>query len=76
MFTCAVCGNNESKTEYIDDVFHIDGRYVLVEHIPAIVCRRCGEPSFSRETTEMVRKLVRSEKPPAKTEQMDVFALA
>jgi YgiT-type zinc finger domain-containing protein len=75
MFKCHVCGSTTARTEFVNEVFTIDGRRVLVEHIPAQVCERCGEPTFSRETAEEVRRLVH-ERPPAKTVPLDVFALA
>jgi HTH-type transcriptional regulator/antitoxin MqsA len=75
MFSCQVCGGTAARNEFVSEVFTVDGRRVLVEHIPAQVCERCGEPTFSRETTERVRRLV-YEARPAKTVSLDVFALA
>ena len=75
MFKCHVCGATAARNEFVSEVFAIDGRRVLVEHIPAQVCVRCGEPTFSRETGEEIRRLVH-EQPPAKTVSLDVFALA
>ena len=75
MFKCHVGGGTAARNEFVSEVFTIDGRRVLVEHIPAQVCGRCGEPAFSRETAEEIRRLVH-EQPPAKTVSLDVFALA
>ena len=75
MFRCHVCGSTAAKSEFVSEVFTIDGRRVLVEHIPAQVCERCGEATFSRETTESIRLLVHSAQP-AKTVPLEVFALA
>jgi YgiT-type zinc finger domain-containing protein len=75
MFTCQVCRGTTARTEFVSEVFTIDGRRVLVEHIPAQVCERCDEPTFSRETAEEIRRLVH-EQAPAKTVSLDVFALA
>lgn len=75
MFKCHVCGSTGARTEFVSEVFTFDGRRVLVEHIPAQVCERCGEPTFSRETAEEIRRLVH-EQPPAKTISLDVFAMA
>ena len=52
MFRCHVCGSNEARNELVSEVFTIEGKPVLVENIPSMVCARCGEPVFSRETTE------------------------
>ncbi len=56
MFTCcAVCGVAESRGELVNEVFQVDEKYVQIDHIPARVCSRCGDETFSRETTEKVR---------------------
>ena len=57
MFTCAVCQSRESREELTEEIFRIDGKYILVDRIPATVCVRSGEETFSRETTERVRLL-------------------
>jgi hypothetical protein len=54
----------------------IEGKRVLVEHIPVMRCARCGEVTVSRETTERVRRLVRGETQPVKTVALEVFAFA
>ena len=71
MFTCHVCGNTTARREFVSEVFTIDGRRVLVEHIPAQVCRRCGEATFSAETTEQVRRTVHGDALPVRTEAWD-----
>ncbi len=76
MFNCHICGNASAKAGFVNEIFTIDGRRALVEHIPAQLCERCGEPAFSRETTEKVRRLVHEARQPSKTVSLDVFALA
>ena len=75
MFNCHVCGGTAAKDECTSEVFTIQGRRVLVEHIPAQICERCGEPTFTRDITEKVRQLVHDAQP-TRTVPMDVFALA
>jgi YgiT-type zinc finger domain-containing protein len=60
----------------VDEVFVINGKHVLVEGIPANVCARCGEATFSRETTERIRRMVHGEAQPVRVAAMDVFAYA
>jgi len=74
MFKCHVCGSEQARQELVNEVFHIDGKPVLVENIPAQVCERCGEEIFSKETTEKVRQLVHGKAKPVKSVKMDVFA--
>lgn len=76
MFVCAVCGCKESRPELVDEVFKIDGEYVLMQSIPAEVCARCGEQSFSLETAETVRQAVKAGAAQAKSIEMRVFEFA
>jgi HTH-type transcriptional regulator/antitoxin MqsA len=73
MFRCLVCGQSQSNEEYVSEVFMVDGKHILVENIPAQVCNHCGEPTFSRETTEKVRLMVHGEAEPVGTLEMEVF---
>lgn len=76
MFQCAVCHHTESREELVEKMFHVDERYVLVERIPAVVCSRCGEPTFSRETTERTRELVHGGAKPSKSIPLEVLDFA
>lgn len=60
MFLCHVCDSTRAQEELVNEVFEIEGKWVLVEQIPAQVSRRCGEAVFSRAATEKVRRLVHS----------------
>ncbi|MEH2372970.1 YgiT-type zinc finger protein [Nostoc sp.] len=74
MFKCHVCGSGESHTEYVSEVFNIQGKFHLVENIPATVCSRCGEEVFSRETTERIRVMLYGEDKPVRSISLDVFS--
>jgi len=76
MYQCHVCGSKESKADHVNEVFQIEGKPVFVEHIPAVICARCGEATFGRETTEKIRRMLHGEGKPEKTICMDVFAFA
>ncbi|HXG21406.1 MAG TPA: type II toxin-antitoxin system MqsA family antitoxin [Methylomirabilota bacterium] len=76
MFRCHVCGNTSAKSDFVNEVFTVEGRRVLVEQIPAQVCERCGEATFSRETTERIRQFVHGAGQPVRTVPLDVFAFA
>lgn len=73
-FQCHVCGSEQMQVELVNEVFLIDGRFILVENIPAKMCAHCGEATFSRETTEKIRRLVHGKAEPVKSIQVDVFA--
>jgi HTH-type transcriptional regulator/antitoxin MqsA len=76
MFECGVCGGRKSVVKTVSEVFEIDGRRVLVENIPAQMCVQCGELTFSRATTEKVRRMVHGEAEPIGVAALDVFAYA
>ena len=76
MFLCVVCHGEDGRDEVVEEVFKVDGQYVLVGGLPAVVCKRCGDRSFSRETTEKVRQLVHGEGKAAKSVPMRVYEFA
>ena len=73
MVACEVCHAEESREAIVDETFRINGKYVRVGHIPATVCIRCGEETFSRETAETIRLRVRGQARPAKSITLEVF---
>jgi YgiT-type zinc finger domain-containing protein len=75
MFECHICGHGKARDERVSEVFTVDGRRVLVEHIPAQVCERCGEATFSSDTAEQIRELVHGHSQPVKTVPLEVFAM-
>ena len=76
MFQRHVCRATKVRSELVSEVFLIDGKFVLVENIPATVCAHCGEVTFSWETTERIRRMVHGEAEPVKTVLLDVFAFS
>lgn len=76
MFRCHVCGNTSAKSDFVNEIFTVEGKRMLVEQIPAQVCERCGEATFSRETTEKIRRLVHGAGQPVRTVPLEVFAFA
>jgi HTH-type transcriptional regulator / antitoxin MqsA len=74
MFKCHVCNSVESHPKLVSEIFAIDGKYYLVENIPATVCSRCGEEIFSRDTTERIRVMLHGETQPIKSVSLDVFS--
>lgn len=74
MFQCHVCSSQQMQEELVNEVFLIEGKFILVENIPAKVCAHCGEAIFSREITEKIRRMVHGEAQPVKSIEVDVFA--
>ncbi|MCC3406927.1 MAG: YgiT-type zinc finger protein [Microcoleus sp. PH2017_10_PVI_O_A] len=74
MFQCHVCGSTEAQENLVDEVFRVNGKLFVVEKIPATVCSRCGEVTFSMERGERVRKMLNGDSKPVKSIEVDVFA--
>ena len=74
MTRCDVCGNTTFHEERVDEIFRIDGQMVMVEHIPACICDRCGEATLGRDTVEQVRRTVHGRNRPTRHVSLDVFA--
>jgi len=46
---CEVCGMGTRRDQLIRYTLSIGERVVIVEHVPALVCDRCGEETFQPE---------------------------
>ena len=75
-FTCGVCLSEDNREELVEEIFNIDGRYVVVSGVPSTLCLRCGERAFSRETAEKVRLMVHGEAKPRKSVSVQVYEFA
>lgn len=75
MFDCRICGSDASSEMRVGEVFNIDGKFHLVENIPATVCDRCGKELFSSETSEHIRVMLHGSDRPLKSVSLDVFSL-
>jgi YgiT-type zinc finger domain-containing protein len=53
----------------------LDGRLIVIEHVPARVCIETGEQFFSPQTVERIHELVKKSKP-TKTITMPVYDFA
>jgi YgiT-type zinc finger domain-containing protein len=70
---CDVCGNTRFRPESVDEVFRVEKQLVMVEHVPALICERCGEKIFDRETVERVRRAIHEEYPPSRKIVLEVL---
>lgn len=52
------------------------GKFCLIEHVPARVCRETGEQYFAPETVERIQALIEGKKPPAKVIETPVYEYA
>lgn len=51
----------------------LEGRFYIVEHVPARVCQETGEQFFSPETVERIQSLIRGQEKPARVVETPVY---
>ena len=50
-----------------------DGKFVLIEQVPARVCNETGEQFFSRKTFEQIHNIINERTAPKKTIETPVY---
>jgi YgiT-type zinc finger domain-containing protein len=68
-----VCGSHKANEKLVNEVFLIDDKPILVEHIPATVCVQCGEVIYNIDTAEHIRAMLHSSTEPTKRVSVPVF---
>jgi len=63
------------ETEVTYTVEH-DGKFFLVEHVPARVCRETGEQFFSPNTVQHIQGIIKAHKHPEKVIETPVYEYA
>lgn len=53
-----------------------EGKFFLIEHVPARVCRETGEQYFSPETVERIHELIKKKRAPDRTIETPVYDYA
>ena len=72
---CAFCqGDLEEKT--ITYPTEHKGRVLIIENVPALVCKQCGETLLRPEVTEKLQKIVWGEAHQPKTIKVDSYDFA
>jgi len=53
-----------------------EGKFIIVEHVPARVCLETGEKFFSPETVEHLQQMIWRQEKPARVIEAPVFEYA
>ena len=53
-----------------------DGKFFLIEHVPARVCRETGEQFFTPETVEHIQAVIKNRQKPVRVIETPVFKYA
>jgi len=69
-----VVGMKETMIETeVTYILEYGGKFYIIEHVPARVCRETGEQFFSPETVERIQSLIKGGKKPAKMIETPVY---
>ena len=72
---CVFCGGSvESKM--VTFSYEEDDKYLFVENVPAEVCTKCGEKTYSPKVTDQLLRFVKDDVKPAKIVKVPVFDFA
>ncbi len=53
-----------------------EGKFYIIEHVPARVCQETGEECFSPETVEHIQDIIKEQKKPIRTIETPVYNYA
>jgi YgiT-type zinc finger domain-containing protein len=72
MDKCVFCGGKVSE-ERVTFVYDEDDKNFFVEHVPAEVCTKCGERTYTPEVTDDILRFAKRKDKPVKTVEVPVF---
>ena len=72
---CDLCGGPVVQRE-VSYTAQLNGKFVIVENVPAKVCGQCGESLFSPDTVERLQKTAWEQKSPVRILETPVFDFA
>lgn len=65
--------HGELVPQQVSRVLEYKGRWYLIENVPALVCKQCGEVYYTPQQHSHVLKLLRQGQPPVRLEQLTVL---
>ena len=72
---CVFCGGKVVKRE-VTFTYEEDGKFLIIEHVPAEVCVRCGEKMYSPEVTDELLNLARKKTKPSGKIEVPIYEFA
>jgi YgiT-type zinc finger domain-containing protein len=59
--------------QHVNYVLEMDGKFIIVQNVPARVCVETGERLFSPETVERLQQMIWEQKEPSRKIEVPVF---
>lgn len=70
---CDVCTVGDRRKELIRYHVDLNGKLVVVENVPALVCDHCGEIGIAPQVASSVQRTVWEGKPPLRAVETPVY---
>ena len=70
---CEVCKTGEREERLIRYSVSIGDRLVVVEHVPASVCNKCGETTLTPDVFERLQKTISASRAPDRIMETPVY---
>lgn len=58
---CPICYDGQLEDQLVEQWMRRGEHWVLFRNVPALVCDRCGEPTFSRDVTARFLQLLQTD---------------
>ena len=69
---CAFCGGKTEKGK-VTFVYEDEDKYLFVENVPAEICTKCGEKTYSPEVTDKLLEFAKNKFKPEKIIKVPVL---
>ncbi len=69
---CLYC-QGELELQQVTRAQEVEGRWIVIENLPALVCRQCGERFYTPDAHDLVVALTRGLNKPTRTEVVEVY---
>ena len=70
--SCVFCGGKVESRKVVFS-YENEEQFILVKNVPAEVCTRCGEKTYSPQITDEILKFAKHQFKPVKTIKIPVF---
>ncbi len=70
---CEACGAGERREQLIRYCLSIRDQFVVVDHVPASVCDRCGETTLQPDVVERLQNTVWTSNRPVRLVETAVY---
>lgn len=66
----------QSRKKTVTFCYEEDDKYLFVQNVPADVCTKCGEKTYSPDVTDELLRFARAKFKPVKTIKVPIFNFA